>query len=126
MVVEPLPTPTNVCVLPLPTRLIFLILLLVAPSNDAVLCSQITALAVETFVLASVKSLLAVAGGQTVFGVAVIDPLTVTQSAPFNTIKAVAAVPVIVVAGKVGLIVNVLVALAKGFALMVIGKVSPA
>ena len=60
------------------------------------------------------------------FTVAVIDPLTVTQSAPFNTIKPVALVPVMVVAARVGLIVNVLVALAKGFALIVIGKVSAA
>ena len=126
IVVEPLPTPTNVWVLPLPTRLRLIILLFVAPSNAAVDCSQITALDVDTFVLVSVRSLVAATAGQTVFTVAAIEPLMVTQSAAFNTIKPVALVPEIVVAARVGLIVSVLTELAYGFALMVIGNVSPA
>jgi hypothetical protein len=104
----------------------FLIVLCVAPSKngEGVLCNQMTAEVAEALVFVIVRFLEAVDKGQTVFAVEEIEPSIVTQSAPFKTIKAVALEPVILIAGKVVLIVKVFVALANGFAFIVIGNVS--
>ena len=87
-------------------------------------CNHTTAVTVEVLVLVIVRSREATDKGQIVFAVLLTEPSIVTQSAPFNTITAVALIPVIAVLGKVVFIVKVLIELAKGFALIVIGKVS--
>src|SRR6266568_2094344 len=56
IVVPPKPTPNKVVVLLKPARLRFLMVLLVAPFKTAVVCTQMTALAVPLFILAMVRS----------------------------------------------------------------------
>src|SRR5689334_14142397 len=56
ILVPPKPTPNKVVVLLKPARLRFLIVLLVAPLRVEVVCTQMTALAVPLFVLAMVRS----------------------------------------------------------------------
>ncbi len=66
IVADPLPAPNKVCVTPLPVRIQFLTILLVAASAPAVVCNHTTALLVPTFVLVSVRFLEAAETGQTV------------------------------------------------------------
>ena len=77
--------------------------LLVAASSVADVCNQITALVADALVCVSVRSREAATGGQMVLVVAEMEPLMVTQSAPFKTISPEALVPVIVVPARVGL-----------------------
>src|SRR5262249_4197309 len=112
IVLLPAPTPTKVCVFPLPTRLTFLTMSLVAPSAPAV-CIQTTAELVLVLVFVIVRSR---------DDVPLFEPSTLTKSAPLSTINALVLEPVIVtVLPAAGLIVIVLIALAPGTALIVIG-----
>ena len=125
IVEDPDPAPNKVWVFKLPVKLIFLIVLLVAPLiGEAMDCNQITALAVLVLVLIMVRSLEALTKGQTVLTVEPIEPSIVTQSAPLKTKIPDAEEPVIIVFANVVLIVSVFVELAKRFELMVNGKVS--
>src|SRR5436190_6402137 len=112
--------PTIVVVLALPTMLTFLIVLLVAGSFVPIVWPQITALVVLVLIFVMVRS--------RVVPPAVLDPSIVTQSAPLriNMAEGLTATGVMLteVAGA-GLIVTVFTALAPGFALIVIGKISP-
>ena len=109
IVEEPEPTPTNVVVLLLPTRLQFLIVLLVAAGvvPVAAVCNQITALEVPVLVCIKVKSLDADEAGQTVLAVLFNEPSMITLSAPFILIKPPAFDPVTERATPVGFIVTV-------------------
>src|SRR6266480_3798519 len=108
IVVPPEPTPNSVAAGPLPTRLTFLTVLLVAASAPAVVCIQMSAEVVPTFVLVIVKSR---------DDVPLLEPSMIIQSAPFKTINALALEPVIVIPAALGLIVTVFVALDPPFAL---------
>src|SRR5438477_11170060 len=106
MVLLPEPTPNSVCVFPLPTRLTFLTVLLVAASAPPVVWSQTSAEEVPALVFVIVRSR---------DDVPALDPSIVMKSAPFRTINPLALVPVIAAVTPVaGLIVIVLVELAPG------------
>ena len=95
----PEPTPNRVVVLLFPTRLTFLIVLLVAPSSPAAVCIQTTAEAVPEFVFVIVRSREEVPA---------FEPSMVTKSAPLRTMRALALDPVIAAVTPVsGLIVIV-------------------
>src|SRR5205085_5558304 len=120
MVLLPKPMPAMVVVLALPVMFRFSSVLLVAGSAVPIVWPQMTALVVLTLVLAMVRS--------RVVPPAVLDPSMVTQSAPLrrNIDVGVAASGLMLTAvAGAGLIVTVFTALAPGFALNVIGNVSP-
>src|ERR1043166_624163 len=112
IVVPPEPTPNNVVVLLLPTRLRFFTTLFVAASAPAVVCNQMTADDVPVLVFVIVMSR---------DDVPLLEPSIVTQSEPFRMTRALALDPVMVIPGAFGLIVTVLVELAPGIELIVIG-----
>ena len=89
----PLPIPNNVVVFELPTRLQFLMVLLVAPS-DPFDCSQMTADVVLVFVFVIVRSLVATEEGQFVLADDPSDPSIITLSDAFNRMIAFADEPV--------------------------------
>ena len=126
MVGLPEPIPQRVVKGPPPEIEQLVMLLFVAPLPvETTFCSQTTALVVLVPVLVRVRLRVAVEGGQIVLTPAPFDPLILTQSAPFNTIKPVAETPEMVALTSVaGLIVSVFTEFAAAFALIVIGNVS--
>ena len=85
IVLLPEPTPNRVVVLLFPTRLTFLIVLLVAGSLSTVVCSQTTADEVPESVLVIVRSREELPA---------FEPSMVTKSAPFRMMTALALAPV--------------------------------
>src|SRR5262245_25282981 len=87
MVLLPIPRPNNVVVFELPTRLVLITWLLVAPSAP-LLCNHTTALEVPALVLVMVKLREAVEGGQIELMTEPLLPLMMMKSAALITMMA--------------------------------------
>ena len=106
-------------------RMQFLTVLLVAPKPAPAEESHITAVADAVLVLVRLRSRDAVEfGAQLLLVVDPIDPSRMMKFAPFSLTMEVVELALITVFARVGLMVKVLMVLAKVFALMLMGNVS--